>query len=175
MWTAVKREVGLAIGFPDLNCGEDEYFGQRLDEYRRKFKKKVVLIEDMIPQHRHRSSLKGFIKVRWKYGQSAILLRFANKKFGFPVALIAFTVLSIVLIFVLKEFFSLYLLGLLAGFLLMKARLWRWILKNYGTKVMIGCLSLTCFGALVSLLSMYPGLIKVRKGIKIYRYSSVRA
>lgn len=174
MWTAVKREVGLAIGFPDLNCGEDEYFGQRLDEYRRRFRKKVVLIEDVFPQHRHRSSLKGFIKVRWKYGQSAILLRFANKKFVLPMALIALLVLSVFFIFVLKEFFLLYLFGLLAGFLLMKARLWRWILKNYGPRVMTGCLLLSCFGALISLISMYSGLIRVRKGVKIYRYSSVR-
>ena len=102
MWTAVRKEVGLAIGFPDLNCGEDEYFGERVYEYCRKFGKKVVYIDDLLPEHRHRSNLKGFLKARWKYGQSAVLLRFVNKRVTLPLALVALLVVFLWLFFFRK-------------------------------------------------------------------------
>jgi len=170
MWTAVRKEVGLAIGFPDLNCGEDEYFGERVHEYCRKFGKKIVYIDDLLPEHRHRSNLKGFLKARWKYGQSAVLLRFVNKRVTLPLALVALLVVFLWLFFFVRGFFVPCFFGLVGAFLLTKTKLWRWAWKNYGPKVMMGCMMLTVFGGLVSLMSMYYGLIKAVKKVKVYRY-----
>jgi hypothetical protein len=175
MWTAVRKEVGLAIGFPDLNCGEDEYFGKRIRKYCEKTGKKIVFIDDLIPQHRHRSTLKAFLKVRWKYGQSAILLKFVERDPKLPIGLVVLLGVFTGVVSLFPQFFLFLFLGLVGIFLLTKLRLWRWIVKNFGGKVTIGCIILTIIGGLVSLAAMYHGLglaLKRRGKIKVWAASS---
>lgn len=167
MWAAVKKKVGLFIGFPDLNASEDEYFAHRLVEFCKKYGKKSVMI-DIFVQHHHRSSLRGFIKQRMKYGESIIRERILVGDYKLLAALAGLPILFFFFLFLLPKFMWLYIVALIVGYSLTKLKLWGWIYKNWGKSVCLGCVVLSYLGGLVSLVFMYYGLIKLRK-VKIWR------
>lgn len=172
MWAAIKRKIGLFIGYPDLNSSEDEYFGRKIREFCRTRKEKIVYI-DMFVQHHHRSNLRGFIKQRLKYGQSMILERILLNDYRLPILLMSLLFSFLFFIIFLRGFLWGYFLGLIVGYFLIRTRLWRWIYKNWGGKVLFGSILLSYLGVFVSLLSMCYGLLKSRKKVKIYREENI--
>jgi hypothetical protein len=162
--------VGLSIGFPDLNVSEDIYFVDHLNKYCKRHGTKIVAIKDMVVLHHHRHTLKGFFKQRVKYGQAMVLLEVVRKNYKLiAYLLILLASLPISVYFLRMLALPLYLGVFIVGYTIFKVKLWACIKRNLGLKILLGCLLLSWVGAFVSLLSMYYGLLKSVKGVKIYR------